>query len=229
MAAFLEDIDRNGAGTNILHLIGHGTVRGKVLGSARRAPTAEELERMKALVDQAMRDGAWGMSTGLIYPPSSFAEADEITALAKVVAAHGGIYATHIRGERATMSSKRWRESDPDWVSPACPSTSHFNRCRFPTGAKFQAAHRRAGWLGITADQYPTPVPSRSWMLPCRSRRSVVQTPNWRAVRGRICRLRRVVADQLGRTKIVTARLSSYAGRASKVADDEKIEAGTWY
>jgi hypothetical protein len=94
---FLNDVDAGGAGTNIMHLVGHGTIRRAVMGSERREPTAEELQRMKGLVDQAMRDGAWGMSTGLIYAPGSYAQTEEIVALAKVVAAHGGIYATHIR------------------------------------------------------------------------------------------------------------------------------------
>lgn len=167
VAAFLEDIDRNGAGTNILHLIGHGTVRGKVLGSARRAPTAEELERMKALVDQAMRDGAWGMSTGLIYPPSSFAEADEITALAKVVAAHGGIYATHIRGESEDLLDSIREAIQVGRRSGAPVQVSHFKVTGVSNwGLVRQAAQlieaARSQGLKITADQYPYTASSTS-------------------------------------------------------------------
>ncbi len=91
---------------NVATLIGHNTVRGQVMGgSFRRPPTPEELAQMCALVDQAMQDGAVGLSTGLLYLPGTFAKTDEIVALAKVAAAHGGIYASHIRQENAQIVS----------------------------------------------------------------------------------------------------------------------------
>ena len=84
---------------NFATLIGHNTVRSAVMGSANRAPTPEELERMKALVVKAMEDGAVGFSTGLQYTPGTYAERDEIIELARVAAARGGLYATHMRNE----------------------------------------------------------------------------------------------------------------------------------
>ncbi|MDI9381824.1 MAG: amidohydrolase family protein [Verrucomicrobiota bacterium] len=97
---FFADIERTGATINTATLVGHGTVRGRVMGgSFDREPTADELARMKSEVDQAMRDGAIGMSTGLIYPPGSFARTPEIVELARVVAAHDGLYASHMRNE----------------------------------------------------------------------------------------------------------------------------------
>lgn len=92
-------VEKQGVGPNYASLVGHGTVREKVLGSARRAPAPEELARMCALVEQAMADGAQGLSTGLIYVPGTYAETEEIIALAKVAGRHGGIYATHMRNE----------------------------------------------------------------------------------------------------------------------------------
>ncbi len=87
---------------NFASLIGHGTVREKGMGgSFNRPPTAEELEKMRRLVEQAMQDGAVGLSTGLIYPPSVYGQTDEIIELAKVVARYDGIYATHQRNEGA--------------------------------------------------------------------------------------------------------------------------------
>ena len=71
-------IDKNGAGTNVIHLLPHGAIRKHVFGSVRRPPTAEELARMKALIEIGMEDGAWGMSTGLIYVPGTYAKTDEI-------------------------------------------------------------------------------------------------------------------------------------------------------
>jgi len=103
MADYMDRIDRQGSGPNIAPLVGHGTVRQNVMGHENRRPTAEELEEMKALVDESMKDGAWGMSTGLIYPPSVYGDTEEITELAKVVAKHGGVYCSHIRGEGDTL------------------------------------------------------------------------------------------------------------------------------
>ena len=74
-------------------------VRRDVIGLDNRAPTAEELTRMEAMVDQAMRDGAFGLSSALIYVPGSFATTEELVALAKVAAKHSGIYVSHVRGE----------------------------------------------------------------------------------------------------------------------------------
>lgn len=83
---YFEKIDQDPAGTNVIHLVPHGSVRRSAMGSGTGVPTAEEMERMKSLVDQAMRDGAWGMSTGLIYVPGTYAKTDEIVELANMVA-----------------------------------------------------------------------------------------------------------------------------------------------
>lgn len=95
----LDALNAQGIGTNAIQLVGHGSVRGAILGAADVAPTAEQLEKMKALVKQAMEDGAFGMSTGLYYAPGSFAKTEEVIELAKIVAAHGGLYDSHIRDE----------------------------------------------------------------------------------------------------------------------------------
>lgn len=95
----LDDWQRQGIGSNAMLLVGHGTVRGKVLGAADVQPTSEQLDKMKALVRQAMDEGAFGMSTGLYYAPGSFARTEEVIELSKVVAEHGGMYDSHIRDE----------------------------------------------------------------------------------------------------------------------------------
>jgi N-acyl-D-aspartate/D-glutamate deacylase len=69
------------------------------MGPVSRKPTSEELQRMRAIMDTAMRGGAMGMTTALIYPPSSYATTDELVEVAKVAAKYGGVYASHIRGE----------------------------------------------------------------------------------------------------------------------------------
>jgi len=85
---------------NVATLIGHNTVRSRAMGgSFMRPPTDQELERMRAHVEQAMRDGAVGLATGLIYLPGTFAKTEEIIELAKVAAKHDGLYASHLRSE----------------------------------------------------------------------------------------------------------------------------------
>lgn len=92
-------IDAAGAGTNVAHLLPQGSLRDAVLGTAHRAAEAAELEQMKNLADKAMQEGAWGMSTGLIYVPSSYADTAELVEIARVVGSYGGVYASHIRNE----------------------------------------------------------------------------------------------------------------------------------
>lgn len=92
-------LEKGGIGANYGSLVGLGTVRREVLGSEDRAPDERELARMGALVEAGMQAGAFGVSTGLIYVPGTYASTGEITALARVAAAHGGLYATHMRNE----------------------------------------------------------------------------------------------------------------------------------
>jgi len=106
---FFRELEQEGISPNIATLIGHGSVRRRAMsGSYDRPPTAPELATMKGLVDQAMKDGAVGLSTGLIYQPGVFAKTEEIIELAKVASAYGGIYTSHMRneGNRITQSLK---------------------------------------------------------------------------------------------------------------------------
>jgi N-acyl-D-amino-acid deacylase len=104
---FFGKLEEEKFSPNVASLIGHGTVRGRAMnGSFNRPPTAAEMAAMKSLVEQAMKDGAVGLSTGLIYLPGTFAKTDEIIELAKVASAYGGIYTSHMRneGDRITNS-----------------------------------------------------------------------------------------------------------------------------
>ncbi|MBA3674300.1 MAG: amidohydrolase family protein, partial [Chitinophagaceae bacterium] len=84
---------------NVATLIGHNNVRREVMGTANRPPTQNELKQMEALVAKAMREGAVGFSTGLIYIPGTYSKTPEIVALAKVAAQYNGLYASHMRDE----------------------------------------------------------------------------------------------------------------------------------
>jgi N-acyl-D-amino-acid deacylase len=94
---------RTGLSVNVVPLVGHGTIRSTVMGLDNRPPSTDEMAAMKRLMAQAMDEGAWGMSTGLIYPPGIYASTDEIVELASTVAKRGGFYFSHIRGEAATL------------------------------------------------------------------------------------------------------------------------------
>ena len=96
---FLSHIEKTGTAVNYATFIGHGTVRGVVMGLEDRNPTAEELKEMKRIVRESFQQGAFGLSTGLEYTPGSFAKTDEIIALCNAMSDPGGIYATHIRSE----------------------------------------------------------------------------------------------------------------------------------
>jgi len=159
-----EDLIRTwtqeGIGPNAALLVGHGQVRQIVLGMEDRAPTAEELEKMKALVKEAMDQGASGLSTGLIYQPGSFSKTDEIIELAKIVAPYGGIYHTHIRNERNRLLDSIREAIEISEKSGARAHISHFKVMgKANWGLVVQACsiieEAQAKGLKITADQYP--------------------------------------------------------------------------
>lgn len=99
LAAYMDSAQRAGLGINVAYLVGHNVIRERVMGLENRAPTADELSRMQSLVAQGMRDGAFGLSTGLRYIPGYYSRTDEVVALARVAAARGGIYTSHLREE----------------------------------------------------------------------------------------------------------------------------------
>ncbi|MFL6207789.1 MAG: amidohydrolase family protein [Pyrinomonadaceae bacterium] len=101
IAERLDKWTQAGIGTNAILLAGHATIRSQVLGQTDAQPDAAQLAQMKALMAQAMNDGAFGMSTGLYYAPGSYAKTEEVIELAKVCAAQGGIYDTHMRDENS--------------------------------------------------------------------------------------------------------------------------------
>ena len=92
-----------GVAVNVAALVGHGTVRQCAMDMEERAPTGGELDEMRMLVAEAMEAGAFGLSSGLVYPPGRYADTAELIDLCRVVASFNGIYASHIRGERETL------------------------------------------------------------------------------------------------------------------------------
>jgi N-acyl-D-aspartate/D-glutamate deacylase len=166
---FYDELAADGVGINIAHLAPHGSLRDQVMGKVRRAPTDEELRQMQRLVDAAMQEGAWGMSTGLQYVPGAYANTDELVAIATVVSKHGGIYASHIRDE-----SDELIESIEEVLEIARRANlhchiSHLKSSKARNWGKIRAAahvieQARQDGLRITADQYPYTASSTSMM-----------------------------------------------------------------
>lgn len=99
LAAQREELLADGLGVNVAPFVGHGSVREEVLGMDDRAPTDAEMDRMRSLVERAMSEGAFGLTSGLFYTPGSYAETEEVVGLAEVASRHGGVYKSHIRDE----------------------------------------------------------------------------------------------------------------------------------
>jgi dihydroorotase/N-acyl-D-amino-acid deacylase len=100
---YFKRLEKNGTPLNLGTYVGAAQIREAVIGDDDKAPTPEQLEQMKALVAQAMKDGALGISTALIYPPGHYAKTEELIELARVASQYGGIYATHMRSEGASQ------------------------------------------------------------------------------------------------------------------------------
>lgn len=103
LGEYLEFLEEKGVSTNIASFVGNGTLREYTMGYENRLPTSEELDKMKALTQRAMEEGAIGISTSLIYVPSGHAKTDEIIELAKIVSDHDGMYVSHIRDEEGGL------------------------------------------------------------------------------------------------------------------------------
>ncbi len=179
VAKLYAAIDSEGAGTNVVHLIPHGSIRAIVMNNDERPPTAEELARMNGLIDREMQAGAWGMSTGLIYVPGKFADTDELIALSKTVANHGGIYASHIRNEGSAVV-KSVEEAIRIGREARLPvHVSHLKASGKANWGLIAAAceaieKARAEGLAVTADQYPYVASS--------TRLSAMVAPDWARV-----------------------------------------------
>jgi len=99
LGPYMDAREKQTIGINVGYLIGHNTIKQRVMGVVSRAPTADEIARMKALVAEGMTQGAFGISTGLRYLPGNFSKTDEVIALSRVAADSGGIYTSHLREE----------------------------------------------------------------------------------------------------------------------------------
>lgn len=166
-AAYLTALAKVKTGSNVAHQVPHNDVRRQVMGNVDRAPTESELKRMEELTDKAMRDGAWGLSTGLIYNPGTYSKTPELVALARVAARHGGFYASHIRDEGAGVMAAVEEAITIGKVANLPVHVSHIKvsgRAQWGKAgdvAERIASARKAGQK-VTADQYPYTASSTS-------------------------------------------------------------------
>jgi N-acyl-D-aspartate/D-glutamate deacylase len=177
-AAFFKALEDGGVGTNVIHLAPHNDIRQAAMGNANRPPTADELKKMEELVDKAMTDGTWGLATGLIYNPGTYAKTDEIVALAKVAGKHGGMYASHIRNESGALLDAIDEAITIGKESGCRVHISHIKasgKSAWGTSGRAVALIENARKKGqeVTADQYPYIASStslRATLVPSRYR-----------------------------------------------------------
>lgn len=166
LGEWFSQLEKLGISINVASLVGHNTVRRAGMnGDFDRAPSPKELQRMRDLVSQAMREGAVGFSTGLEYIPGTYGKTDEIVELAKASAAFGGLYATHMRDE-GEFVERSIRESIEIGEQANCPvEISHFkisSRKRWGASAETikLVEEARARGQQVTVDQYLYPAGS---------------------------------------------------------------------
>ncbi len=160
---YLDWLMRQGVSVNVAALVGHGTVREKVMGMSDRKPTPRQMKEMKLEVTRAMEEGAIGFSTGLIYTPNVYAGTEEIIELAKCAARLGGIYTSHIRGEADTLLEAIREALEVGRQAEMPVEISHFkasgvnNWHKMPDAIILVEAARAEG-LDVMADMYSYPA-----------------------------------------------------------------------
>ncbi len=157
---YFKRLKKDKISVNVASFVGMGDVRSCAMGDDDRPPTPEELEKMRAIVDQAMRDGAMGLSAGLIYEPNSFAKTEEIVELAKVAARHGGIYSVHMRSEGLNITDAIAETIRIGEEARLPVHIMHFKVSGKNSWGKIgeaiaQINAARARGVEVTADQYP--------------------------------------------------------------------------
>lgn len=163
LAESFARFERQGIGTNVAGLSGHGRLRTRAMGRANRAPTDTELDTMRTMLVSEMDDGSFGLSTGLYYVPGNYAETDEVVALARVAAENGGIYDTHLRSEGSYGDGLLAAIDEAIRIAREADVAVHISHLKAlgkdvwgQSGAIIQRidAARREG-LHVTANQYP--------------------------------------------------------------------------
>jgi predicted amidohydrolase YtcJ len=237
VAAYLAKIDSTHVGTNVVHLVPHGDLRRAVLGTAERPADPVALEQMRTLLARGLDAGAWGMSTGLIYVPSRYADTAELVALSKVISRKGGFYASHIRNEGTGLLASI-DEILTIGREAGCPvHVSHLKAggkesWGLVVPACERIAEARKDGMAVTADQYPYVASS--------TQLAAMVVPHWArqgnaADFARIAddpvqgvRLRQAIQEELDRRDGgASVRIARYAAMPARVGRDLRTIART--
>ncbi len=216
--AYLSAFDAQGLALNVAHLVGHGTLRIAAMGFARRAPTGVELEKMQSLLADAMDDGAFGLSTGLIYAPGSYSTTEEIVEVAHAAARRRGFYASHMRGEGATLLQAVTEAITVGREAAMPVQISHLKAAGRPNWGKVTDAlalidAARAEGLDVLADAYPYTASSTSL-------RTLL--PDW-ALEGGVEAMVGRLRDSEARARIREALTSTNVGRSPPTPQGESM------
>ncbi len=160
ISKYFQQLDSVKTSINVATLIGHNTVRTAVMGDIQRDPTVEEQRKMEKLVEQAMRDGAVGLSTGLIYVPGTYSKSEEVIGLAKAASKYSGVYASHIRDEGDNVTQAIEEAVNIGRQAHMPVEISHFKVTYKPNwgksiGTLAQVDKARQDGIDVTIDQYP--------------------------------------------------------------------------
>jgi N-acyl-D-amino-acid deacylase len=211
LGEWFSKLDKLGLGLNVGSLIGHNSVREAVMGTANRQATPEEIQKMQALVEQAMRDGAVGFSTGLIYIPGTYSNTEEVVALAKAAAKYGGVYASHMRDEGSKVMQAIEEAVTVGKEAGVPVELSHFkidNKSIWGSSTKSLALvekFRREG-VDVVVDQYPY---ERS------STNLGITLPSWALADGEEA-IRKRLADPQMRSRIIDEMQTKLASIGQK-------------
>lgn len=160
MDEYLRILEKNGIALNVVPLVGNGNIRALVMEYDSRRPSKSQLDEMKKVLAQTLKEGAVGLSSGLIYPPSCYADTRELIELCKVVAKHGGIYTSHIRGEGETLIDAVREAIEIGKKSGAPVEISHHKASGKPNWGKVKHTLKmideaRSRGVDVTCDVYP--------------------------------------------------------------------------
>ena len=218
-AGYFAAVERSKISVNLLSYVGLGQVREVVMDNEQRAPRADELRRMTALVADAIKQGAYGVSTGLIYPPNAYAKIDELIALSKPAASGGGLYASHLR-----YDGDKLREGIEEAIAIGDGAhipvhifhlkvTGQRNFGRMKEAIALVDAAQQRG-LEISADQYPYVASSTS----------LAQTmPPWVQAGGRSSMIERLKDRQM------RAKIRKEMEDPNPAWENRYQSAGTWH
>ncbi len=217
MAGYLDRLKKQGVALNVVPLVGHNTVRGAVMGYGDIQPDTGQQAAMEKLVQEAMEQGAHGLSTGLYYPPGFYAKTEEVIGLARAAAKMGGIYASHIRSESDTLFEAVDEAIEIGRMAEIPVQISHLKlegEHNFAGADRLLAKIDRANDVGIAVncDQYPYAA-SSTWLGAC--------LPNWTQAGGG-----KTVAGRLKDPEIRKALKEDY--RLNRVDWDNRSGISRW-